>query len=54
MKEDEIRTIGKQLVHYRSIGMRWCKLRKMFNKTDREMKRIISLYNALLAKKDEE
>jgi hypothetical protein len=46
MVDDKIQRLGKQLVYYRGLGMRWCTLEKQFKMTTKEMKRIICLYKA--------
>ena len=37
--------IAKAIRHYRGIGMRWCKIERMYQISEAEGKRLICLYN---------
>ena len=48
-KEDELK-IAYQVYEYRKLGMRWCKLEKMFNMSYRKLRGLFSVYKAHLEK----
>jgi len=43
--ETEIKEVGRSAKYYRGLGMRWCKLEKIFSLDRREIKLIIQLYD---------
>ena len=45
--EKEIREIGRAAKYYRELGMRWCKLERIFDLDRMEIKRILCLYKEL-------
>ena len=40
--------IAKAIRYYRGIGMRWCKIERMYQISEAEGKRLICLYNQAL------
>lgn len=36
--------LGCQIFHYRKIGMRWCKLEKLYGKRDHHLKKYMEVY----------
>lgn len=47
LSEDEKR-IGKAVKEYRKIGLRWCKLERMFKMSHIDLKNIVSRYESML------
>lgn len=46
LSKDEER-IGKALVEYLKIGMRWCRLERILRMSKRELENILSRYKAI-------
>lgn len=51
LSKDEKR-IGKAVKEYRKIGMRWCKLERIFKMSQRDLENIVSRYEAMLIAAD--
>jgi len=44
---EEIKKLGRRLLYYRGIGMRWCKLEKMFGIEARKLEEILGEYKGM-------